>query len=207
MKKSLLAILVVFAMIFAFSCGGDESTESTSSESIITSETVSESQSESESLSEEESQSEIETVTVTFIQQGFDSVEITVNKGDGITEVPQPHEVEGHNVHWDVTDFSAITEDMTVTAIVTPNVYAIVYDLGELESEATIASPTTAVTYGEAYTLEIPSCDGYVFVGWLIYGTQESFDSGDAWTLTGDVRLIAVWEIDFTSGSGETGRY
>ena len=62
------------------------------------------------------------TVTVTFKQEGEVDIVKTVNFGESLDaeEIPTPKQIEGFEVVWDVTDFSNITEDLIVNAVVSP---------------------------------------------------------------------------------------
>ena len=197
MKKILLTALLILTLCCFIACGNSEESKK---ESIPSSE-------ESTVESVEESQSQTVYHTVTFVQEGYEDVVVKVETGKGILEadVPTPNPVVGHTVEWDVDDFSVITSDVTVTAVVVPNEYLITYQL-DLQN-ATVTNATTSVVYGESYELETPTCDGYVFKGWKIKDTDESFASGDAYLVNGDLTLVAVWEVDVASDNGLSGRY
>ena len=55
--------------------------------------------------------------TVTFVQEGQPTIEKEVIEGGTLTDIPTPVAEEGYNIYWDRTDFSNITENITVTAI------------------------------------------------------------------------------------------
>ena len=179
MKKILLLLLVAVLGLSIFACG--QTGESTS-------ESQSQSQSQSQSSGEQTT-----TYTVTFVQAGQDDVVITVNEGEGVAEadIPALVHVDGHDVAWDVTDLSEITENLTVTAVATPKNYTITYvvecNCGELS-----APDAKTVTFGTAYTLDAPvgacACE---FLYWALADGTE-FTNG-TYTTVGSVTVYAVF--------------
>ncbi len=135
----------------------------------------------------------VETVVVTFVQTGYTNVTREVTKGSALTDIPQPHEKTGYTVVWDRTDFSSITENITVTAVETPNEYTITYDLNGVEAD--IQSETMTVTYDAPYNLYTPDCEEQIFLYWVIDGTQEKFTNG-TWNRTESITLRAVWKLN-----------
>ena len=134
-------------------------------------------------------------ITVTFKQDGQPTITKQVAVGESLTDVPQPKSIEGYTITWNRTNFDSLKSSITVTAVATPNVYTIRYNVGEgviLENEETFA------TYKQEFTLEIPSLDGYTFVGWKLYGEDEFFQSG-VYTWAEDIELNAVWSVDNNS--------
>lgn len=129
--------------------------------------------------------------TITFIQ-GDSVVTRVVNKGDSLTELPEPQSKRGYTVTWDNTDLSNVQNDVTVYAIETPNDYTITYYLGEVTS-AQITATTQNVTFADAFSLYKPTAKGYTFKKWVIKDTNEEFTSG-TYNLDTDVELVAVWE-------------
>ena len=55
--------------------------------------------------------------TVRFCQVGYETIIRKVKKGEALTDIPEPKQVEGKEIIWNYTDFSCITTDLTVTAI------------------------------------------------------------------------------------------
>ena len=132
------------------------------------------------------------TITVTFKQDGQPTITKQVAVGESLTDIPQPKSIDGYTITWDRTDFTSLNNSITVTAVATPNVYTIHYNVGEgtiLENEETLA------TYMKEFTLEIPSLKGYTFVGWKQDGEQALFENG-VYTWTEDIELMAVWSVD-----------
>ena len=87
----------------------------------------------------------VETYTITFVQEGQDNVVKTVNKGATLTDIPTPVAVTGYEIVWDVTDFSDIQSDMTVTAVATP-IYTITFVQEGQENVIRTAKKGTALT-------------------------------------------------------------
>lgn len=132
------------------------------------------------------------TYTVTFRQTGYPDVTRTVTEGEALTDIPDPKPVEGYTVIWSVGDFSSVSRDLTVTAVQLLGKYTITYETGH--ANAQISQTQQRVTYGEAYTLATPECEGYTFQNWKIKDTGEIFESGDAYRRGSDVTLTAVWK-------------
>ena len=114
-----------------------------------------------------------QTVSVTFKQDGYDDVVITIDKGGLIDEVPTPKSRIGYTVTWDRTDFSNINEDTVVSAVETPNVYTVTFNLfgGTLvdQSGNAIANSTYEYTYDAQYSFPGVKRDGYNFNGWYAW--------------------------------------
>ena len=136
---------------------------------------------------------------ISFVQEGYDTIVKTVAIGETIAnaDIPTPISEIGYDVVWDVTDFSAITSSTTVNAVKTAKSFVIHYELGSVsgDSHAQISATSQNVKYDEAFNLLTPSCDGYIFKGWVIKDTETTFENGK-YTLTDNVTLVAVWEED-----------
>ncbi len=131
--------------------------------------------------------------TVTFVQNGYDNIVKTVLDGEALTDVPAVQEKVGYTIVWDVTDFSAITGNMTVTAVETANKYTITYNAnggGDVEAQE--------VAFGAEYTLATPTYEGYEFIGWYIMNgdviTDTKLEAG-VWATDGNVSVIAKWGV------------
>ena len=136
--------------------------------------------------------------TVTFVQTDGTTVTRKVLKGKPLNNVPDPAPVAGHTVSWDVTDFSSITGDMTVTAVQKIIQYTITYETGN--DRVSTAPAQQTVNYGESFTVAASlSCEGYTFKGWKIQDTEDVLDGGTSYQPTASVTLIGVWEMDATS--------
>lgn len=130
---------------------------------------------------------------VTFVQDGQANVVKTVKKGATLTDIPVPASVVGHDVVWNVTDFTNVQNNMTVNAVVTAKTFTITYEISSIADNNGVTLPqlTQTVTYGQAFTLfDLPTFveDGveYVLTAWLKDG--EKFVSG-TWTLLDDITL------------------
>lgn len=134
------------------------------------------------------------TYTVTFVQEGFDDVTVTLEAGEILTEVPEPHKIAGYIVEWEDVDFSKIQSDTTIKATVTANEYLIRYHV----DDKTTSLYEQKVVYGENYVLTEPVKEGFVFVKWVIKGTDFVFESG-TYTKVGDTDLIPVFLEDENS--------
>lgn len=136
--------------------------------------------------------------TVTFIQDGQEAVKKTVYAGNSVT----PPEIvatppAGYSYEWERTDFSALSENITVRLKAVANVYTLYFDIGS-DSYAQIASATQAVTFDSALVLPVPTRYGYTFVGWLKKGTNEPF-APEKYTVVGNTELVAKWAVDHDS--------
>ena len=125
-----------------------------------------------------------------------------------MTDIPVPNEIVGYNVVWSVTDFSNVAENMIVNAVATAKKYQITYTLGERENDsmAQLANSEQQVEYDVAYVLETPTCEGYIFTGWLLENTTTLFEEG-VWNIDSDVTLVAQWKVDPASNRDHTGRF
>ena len=129
---------------------------------------------------------------ITFTQEGCETIERYVNDGEDLTDIPQPQQKDGYTIVWSIQNFENIREDLSVEAIETPNMYKVYYEIGD-GFGATISASYTDVTFDAAYELLVPDWPGYTFTGWVVTGTQNAFQSDDAYTVVGDVYLTATW--------------
>lgn len=121
-------------------------------------------------------------VTVTFLDKDGNLIEEQyVVKGEGAV-APEAPEVEGYTfTGWD-KDFSAVEEDMVITAQYAINTYTVrFFDIDEeLLDEQT-------VNWNEAATApEAPEVEGYTFTGW-----SEYFDH-----VTCDIDVYALYKLN-----------
>ena len=132
--------------------------------------------------------------TVTFVQEGENDVYRTAEKGTVFTDIPAPKSLAGYSVFWNVTDFSSVQSDITVTAVREKCVFTVTYDLGVVKGDPTvrIGKETERVTYQERLYLQVPYARGYEFLGWYIENTDAELRSG-TYKLTEDVILVARW--------------
>jgi len=136
---------------------------------------------------------------ISFVQEGQETIVRTIASGETIDsgDIPTPIGETGYDVVWEITDFSTVTSSTTVNAVKTAKTFVINYDLGAVsgDSFAQISAMSQNVKYGDAFNLLTPSCNGYIFKGWVIKDTETTFENG-TYTLTDNVTLVAVWEED-----------
>ena len=143
----------------------------------------------------------VKTYTVTFVQEGFADIEITVNHGQPLTNVPTPQAVDGYNVSWEDIDLSNITADVIINALKTIKSYTIIFD-----SNGGTSVPAQSVgMYQKATEPAEPTRPGYVFDGWY-YGKEKWSFVG--FVVTEDMTLVAKWTpnentIVFDANGGE----
>ena len=187
MKKLFLFLISLTLTVGSFTaCSlldeGDTNTSSSVEESLGGT-------SDKESDSEVESNEEEKIVySVVFKQDGQNDIVREVVKGEALTDVPTPTQKTGYTTVWSVTEFSSITENMTVTAVTTANEYTITYDAGE----GTVDPTTQKVVYDSAPgTFATPTRENYDFVCWMYDG--KAMQATDLWKIAEDVTFTASW--------------
>ena len=80
-----------------------------------------------------------EQYTVTFLVEGEEYASLKVAYDEALTEIPEVPAKAGHTGSWDRSDFTHITEDLTVTAVYTPMLFTVTYLDGESRTEVKIA--------------------------------------------------------------------
>ncbi len=120
--------------------------------------------------------------TVTFDGNGGilvsgQAIQTVISGGDAN---PPSFFLEGHNLTWD-TDFTNVTEDLTVHAIWTIRTYQVTFDAsgGTLISGET----TQIINHGGAALAPIFAKEGHTFLGW-----STTFD-----VITSHLEVIAMW--------------
>ncbi|MBQ9949937.1 MAG: InlB B-repeat-containing protein, partial [Clostridia bacterium] len=136
----------------------------------------------------------INTYTVTFIDHDGTVIATQEVEHGGDAEAPENPTREGYTfTGWD-KDFTSVTEDMTVTAQYTVNVYTLSYYVdGELYEEVEYA-------YGAAITpIAEPTREGYTFSGWS--AIPENMPANDV-RIDGtfDVSIYTVTFVDSITG-------
>ena len=136
-----------------------------------------------------------QTVSVTFRQEGFVDVVKTVEKGAELTDIPRPVQVKGYQtVVWDRTDFSAVTEDTVVTAIMQPKQYTVRLELGGgtvTTSSLPVEDETIVIDYNATYELPEVEKEGCIFDGW--YCDDLYISNEGVWEYTYVETLTARW--------------
>ena len=174
MKNKITAvILTVLTCVTLASCGVFvDSTSGSNSDSSVT---------------------DTSTVTITFKQEGKADIVKTLEKGDTLSDVPTPDSKTGYTVTWNRTDFTNITENITVTAVKTAKVYTVTLN----PNGGTIGQKSFTIKYGEVYSLNTPTHNNsYMFIAWTYL--QEPIDSNGVWDIDeedGTIQLVAAWDL------------
>lgn len=137
--------------------------------------------------------------TITFVQSGQENIVRQVENGQELTDIPTPIAQDGYDVRWDITDFSNITEDKTVNAVITPKTYTITYTYNPLLDnayEVVLEKTTQEVVYNSDFTLATASAKNdertLVFDGWIEQESGEKLNS-EKYVYTRNITLIAVF--------------
>lgn len=152
--------------------------------------------------------------TVTF-KYGNDTLKILyVNDELTIDETQIPTVIKGryYNLEWSRTDFTNVTEDISVELISkTPYEYKITYDYGSRSNDKNLKKCDTdgkTVKYGEKIpALYKPSCKGYVFIGWKDEAGKIVKEGERIFDYTSDIKVVAAWEIDLNDDDNWTDFY
>ena len=145
------------------------------------------------------------TYVVSFVD-GTSVIELSVKKGESVAAEDVPAFVghAGHTARWDITDYTNIQADMTVTAIYEPIVYTVTYDADGFAIDGT----TVELTFGETCTALDMSLemDTHNFIGWEYNGV--TYTNSSKWNVAENVTLTAKWAekeqvvITFTDTDG-----
>ena len=99
--------------------------------------------------------------TVSFIADGKTVATKTIGHGQTLTDIPAvPIKTGYDDKKWDVTDFTNITDNMTVNAVYTPNKYQATLN-GGTGYTLTSANTTGEIYYDGTYTFTLKIADGY----------------------------------------------
>ncbi len=131
------------------------------------------------------------TYTVTFVD-GTQSKSVEVKKGESVPagEVPTFVGKVGYSVAWDITDYTNIQDNITVTAEYTPNTYTITYDADGFSIDGT----TVQLTYDavcSALDMSLTKEDAN-FLGWK-YG-EATYTNESVWNVAENVTVTPDWE-------------
>ena len=134
---------------------------------------------------------EKEKVTVSFVQEGRETVVREIDFGSSLNAKDVPLPVDnaryGYTVKWDRTVFKNVTENLVVNAIEVPKTFIVMFD-----SNGGEAIENGKYAYEQPYTLPVPVRDGYEFKGWLL--GAEKLEENGVWTITDNVTVKAEWE-------------
>ena len=139
-------------------------------------------------------------VTLKFVVDGEDyrTIELAYGASLAASDVPAVPEKFGYNGAWDVTDFSEITADTTVTAVYTLKKLAVAFE----NEDGSAYGTSLEITAFEKITDDKKPADPtkaadqdceYDFVGWKVKGTDNIWDF-DNDTVTEDITLVAVFD-------------
>ncbi|MCQ2387293.1 MAG: leucine-rich repeat protein, partial [Clostridia bacterium] len=147
------------------------------------------------------------THTVTFIQANEKDIVKTVDDLADLTDIPTPKPVSGYDVKWDRTDFTNITNDLTINAVLTEKTFTVTYVLNGGENND--SNPKEFTVNSADLTLYNPSKNGVgvAFGGWF---TTSTFTDSTRITriasgTSDNVTLYAKWlEYKIESAEGFT---
>ncbi len=127
--------------------------------------------------------------TLTFKQEGFADVTLTVNDLENITaRIPQPQKITGYDIVWvwGENDYTKVTDSWTITAQKTAIPYTLTY---EMNNGKNADNPTT-YTVEDEIVLKTPTREHYDFVEWQYNGEKiEQIPVGSY----GDKTITAIW--------------
>ncbi len=119
-----------------------------------------------------------------------------MERGETLTDVPDPIPEEGYEIEWDRKDFSNVLEDITVYSVKTAKTFTATYEL----NGGVLNERSGQFTYDAYYELPKPRYDGYAFQGWIDRETQTRIESFGVWKISKNIDLVATWgepkEID-----------
>ncbi|MBO4251129.1 MAG: InlB B-repeat-containing protein [Clostridia bacterium] len=139
-----------------------------------------------------------EKVKVSFVQEGYETVVVEMEKGGTLksNEIPKPVKINkyGYEVKWDRTNFRNLTEDTVVNAVVVPKKYVVTFDPagGKLSDIDGKRIEYLEFTFDAPYSLPVPVKENYEFKGWLI--GSELFVETEIWAITDNITMTAKWE-------------
>lgn len=145
-----------------------------------------------------------DTVTVRFVQDGYEDILLVADRGGALERVPAPKEKVGYDVKWERADFSVVESDLVINAVYSAKSYVITFTAGSQSGNAELImwAERLTVKYDEALSLPTPPvCRGYDFVCWQ-YGGEEF--SPSVYNIADNITLVARWKL---SGGLDTGNY
>lgn len=131
--------------------------------------------------------------TVSFVQAGHITKTYQVKEGEAFTEIPACAKKKGYTVYWDETAIAKlgnVTENVEVVAIEEVKTFTVTLNA----KGGSVATAKITVTYGEAYSLEAPTHDEYIFKNW--YFGDVRVDLNGVWSIDSDAEeivLVAKW--------------
>ena len=141
-----------------------------------------------------------EAVQVTFVEEGFEDVAVRVQRGSAFpaSRLPSPKtERIGYTVTWKSFDMSAINEDITVHAVMTPIVYRLTF---RADTDVTLPDGLPASYTVEDLPLHLPTVESSLTpFTWQIQNSSLAPLSTLPEGIYGDLTLVAV-SSDSTPG-------
>ncbi len=126
--------------------------------------------------------------TVTFRQDGYEDIVKPVEAGKSLVDIPATQYVKGHTTVWSWTDFTALTESITVTAVSTANTYTVTFD-GAGETVV-----RTQVRFGEPFVFPVVDRgEEYRLLYWKDKKTDIKVEAG-VYAWDEDKTFVAVWD-------------
>ena len=139
-------------------------------------------------------------ITVTFRADGFDDIVRYADYQSPLYAVPAVPYKEGFVGVWDVTDFTTVTDDMTVNAVYTPKTCVVVF-----HNEAPV---TLSVAYGESL-VNVPAVDvktGYMGA-WSVVDFSNVTDDMDVYPVYEKQTFTVSFFVDGREYHSETVAY
>ncbi len=129
------------------------------------------------------------TCTISFVQDGYATINKTVTKGQSLAqnEIPPIQPKTGYNVAWENKNLTNVTADIIVYAVSTPKEYTITLNL-----DGGTGDTTFTMTYDKSYTLPTPTKEGFTFDGWKD-AQDANFAGTGTWQKDATITLTAKW--------------
>ena len=130
---------------------------------------------------------------VSFVQAGQVTKTFTVMKGEAFTTIPECAKKKGYKVYWNETALAKLTsvnENVEVVAVEEAKQFTVKLNL----MGGTLETTQFTITYGDAYSLKVPTHEEYVFINWY-YGDVR-VDLNGVWSIdsdTAEIVLVAKW--------------
>ena len=125
--------------------------------------------------------------TVYFDTNGGSICEIKYVEEDDYIEEPKTSKIGYTFKGWNYNFASPITENMTIIADWTPNIYSIRYD----PNGGDISTTYEEVEYGSLFIPKVPIRKGYLFKYW--YNDEIIIHDNGIWTYPLDLEVKAMW--------------
>ena len=135
---------------------------------------------------------EIKTYTVTFIADGEQVKQLEVDYLGSVPEIPEVPSKTGYIGTWNITDFSNITKELTVTAVYAAKTYTAALDYAGANTGNSVQS--IMLTYGQPIGfLPTPGKTDCTFSGWFYEGTQITASTIWQNDISTEITFTAKW--------------